>query len=370
VEAVTGDPVVETRIASKRGSLLEHAGEYADAHAVYERALARLDELGRSPELLRNRTDVELGIAGVLYRQGRFDDAIEWAARAAADAEQVGDRGRLAHSLYLSAAAHNELGRPDGIRLCELALPIYVELADHRGQGRTLNNLGIALYYAGRWDEAVDAYRRGREALTRSGDVIEESTLANNEGEILSDQGHLAEADEVFGHFLRTCRAAGYTMGEAGALNNLARCAARGGRFEEAQDLFADAIEQLARIGATSFAAEARARSAECLVFAGRYREAIDLLKTTEPGELGEATRMLSERVLGYALHQARQTEEAQSHLEASAALAREAGSDFELALSQQALVLTRHAGDAVRAASEATLQRLGVVFTRTPPLP
>ncbi len=55
--------------------------------------------------------------------------------------------------------------------------------------GHTLNNLGIGFYYEGRWDEAVASYRRGREALERAGDVVGEATLANNEGEILSDQG-------------------------------------------------------------------------------------------------------------------------------------------------------------------------------------
>ena len=98
------------------------------------------------------------------------------------------------------AAGYNELGRPEGLAFCELALPIFEELSDFGGMGRTLNNLGVRLYYEGRWDEAVAAYRRGREAMERAGDVVGEATLANNEGEVLSDQGRFDEAQEPFRH--------------------------------------------------------------------------------------------------------------------------------------------------------------------------
>ena len=99
------------------------------------------------------------------------------------------------------AVSYNELGRSDGIAYGERALAIYEELGDFAGMGHTLNNLGIGFYYAGRWDEAVASYRRGREALDRAGDVVGEATLANNEGEILSDQGRLEDAEAPFRHF-------------------------------------------------------------------------------------------------------------------------------------------------------------------------
>ena len=94
--------------------------------------------------------------------------------------------------------------------------------------GRTLNNLGVRLYYEGRWDEAVAAYRRGREAMERAGDVVGEATLANNEGEVLSDQGRFEEAQEPFRQYVRVCKAAGYALGEGAALNNLARLRSAG----------------------------------------------------------------------------------------------------------------------------------------------
>ena len=143
--------------------------------------------------------------------------------------------------------------------------------------GHTLNNLGIGFYYAGRWDEAVASYRRGREALERAGDVVGEAMLANNEGEILSDQGRLEEAEAPFQHFSRVCRATGYALGEGVAVQQPGTARRSRGRFDESHALFAQALELFDRIGSAAMLLEARVREAECLVFEGRHAEAIAL---------------------------------------------------------------------------------------------
>jgi tetratricopeptide (TPR) repeat protein len=362
------DPVAETRLAAKRGSLRERVGEYDEAIAIYEHGLALLDSLPETDELIRNRAAIDICAAGVRYRQGRFEDTVRWAERAAEHAERVGDRAGLAHAFYLIAGAYNELGRSDAIAYCERALPIFEELSDYGGMGRTLNTLGIGFYYAGRWDEAVASYRRGREALERAGDVVGAATLANNEGEVLSDQGRLEDAEAPFQHFSRVSRATGFAIGEGASLNNLARLDARAGRFDEAHALYAQAHDVFARIGSSSFRLEGIAREAECFVLEGRYAEAIALLEDEPIGDAPGHTAILVERTLGYALHQARRPDEARPHLEESLRLARSIESEYEEALSLRALAETRAAGPDARAAAEATFARLGVI--RLPPVP
>ena len=368
------DPVTETRLAWKRAALHEHSGRYADAISAYEIGLSRLEELPDEPSLATNRIELELGIAGVHYRQGRFDETITWGERAAAHASAAGDRGRLAHAYYV--LANYDLGHDDGFRYCELALPIFEELMDSRGQGSTLNNLGIRLYYEGRWDEALAAYRSAREAMARAGDVIGEATLANNEGEILSDQGHLEGADEAFRHMLRASRAAGYTIGAALATSNLARVAARDRRYEEARELFAESIASFETIEAHYYVAEARARLAECAVLEGSHAEAIELATgVLADDSAAGAVRILAERVLGYALHQARRPDEARPHFEESLRLAREANSDYEAALTLRAIADTSSGATRVTdlaggADGAATFARLGVASLPRVPLP
>ena len=133
LELLPGDPVVETRLCAKRGALSERVGAYDEAFAIYEDGLAHLDELPANDALLGNRADIEMGAAGVRFRQGQFDECVRWAEIAAAHSEETGDRGRLAHAYYLMAAGYNELGRPEGLAFCELALPIFEELSDFGG---------------------------------------------------------------------------------------------------------------------------------------------------------------------------------------------------------------------------------------------
>jgi tetratricopeptide (TPR) repeat protein len=363
------DPVLETRIAWKRGSLEEHAGRHQEAIAAYELGLSRLAELPDSAELTRNHIDLELGIAGVHYRLGQFAEALAWGERAANRAEGSGDRGRLAHAYYL--LANYDLGHPDGIRFCELAVPIFDELRDFRGKGNSLNNLGIRLYYDGRWEEALDAYAAAREALRRGGYVIGEGMAALNEGEIASDQGHYERAEEAFLHMLRASRAAGYAIGAALATSNLARVAARARRFDEARTLYAEAIDAFVAIDAHYYVADTRARLAECHVLEGRHGEAIELATETLADEsAGDAVRILGERALGYGLHQARRPDEARPHLEESLRLARTAASEYDIALTLRALAETG-LGDATAGdEAEAILERLGVTALPRVPLP
>jgi tetratricopeptide (TPR) repeat protein len=336
--------------------------------AVYRDGLTRLESLPEAVELLRNRAAIELGAAGVRYRQGRFEDALEFAELAGTRAEAADDRRRLAHAFRLMAVSYNELGRSDGVAYSERALAIYEALGDFAGMGHTLNNLGIGFYYAGRWDEAVASYRRGRDALERAGDVVGEATLANNEGEILSDQGRLDDAEAPFRHFGRVSGAAGYALGEGVAFNNLARLAARRGAFDGAHALFASAVAVFERIGSAAMLLEARAREVECLVFQGRHAEAIALLDSLEPGGGTEMTAILLERMRGFALCQARRPDEGRTHLEQSLALSRTVGSDYETALSLRALAET--GGSGPEEAADETFARLGVVNLPHVPLP
>jgi hypothetical protein len=68
-------------------------------------------------------------------------------------------------------------------------------LVSVRPAGRSNNNLGIEAYFAGRWDEASELYRRSGALSGRVGDVVNVTRAENNEGEILSDQGKLEEAE-------------------------------------------------------------------------------------------------------------------------------------------------------------------------------
>ncbi|MFL5955434.1 MAG: tetratricopeptide repeat protein [Gaiellaceae bacterium] len=358
---VPSDVITQTHLLRKEGVLRERLGRYPDALRRYRRALKVLATATESIERTRSQADLELAYSGVKYRQGHFDDAIEWAAKAAASASFGEDRSRVAHAYYLAHIAAVHSGRRDPQHRDD-ALAILEEVRDFARLTNLQNNCGIEAHLDGRWDEAVEWYRRGGESARRVGDVVNEARAKNNEAEVLSDQGRLEEAHDLLEDALRVWRAAGYQVGIAVATAQLGRVAARAGRFDDAHRLLEEALELFTTLGAEAFVAEARSWLAECLVFEGRYKEALAAVATLPQGE------PIVERLAGYAIVQSRGSlAQATPHFEASLAAARAGKRPYEIALALRALAETtkRPHGEA-----EQILGELGVVSTPRIPLP
>jgi class 3 adenylate cyclase/tetratricopeptide (TPR) repeat protein len=363
--SVAPDGVAQSRLMLKEGVLRERLGNYPEALEWYGRGLEALEGDG-----VEGRVQLELATAGVKYRQGRFDEGIDWSARAAEHAELADDRVALGHAYFLQHLNRLALGQKDDEH-ARLALPMLEEAGDLVLQSNLVNNLGIEAYYAGRWDEASELYRRSGELSGRAGDVVNVARAQNNEGEILSDQGKLEEAEALFVEAQRVWRAARYPVGIALATSNLGRVGARARRFDEALELLDDALEQFRALGSEAFVRETEARRAECFVLAGRHHDALALL----PGAVDAAVETpilcaILERLYGYALVQARRPHEAGPHLQRSLELATGVEADYEVALTLQALSRARLRGPKCEAESRVILDRLGVLSTPLVPLP
>ena len=360
-----GDGLAQTRLMRKEGVLRERLGNYPEALEWYGRALEALEENG-----VESRVQLELATAGVKYRQGRFDEGIDWSSRAADHAELAANRAALGHAYYLLHLNHLALGKKDDEH-ARLALPILEEAGDLVLQSNLVNNLGIEAYYAGRWDEASKLYRRSGELSARVGDVVNVARAQNNEGEILSDQGKLEEAESLFVEAQRVWRAARYPVGIALATSNLGRVAARSRRFDEALELLDDALAQFQELGSEAFVRETEARRAECFVLGGRYQDALKMLPSAVGGAVETPVLCATlERLWGYALIQARRPDEAGPHLQHSLELASGVDAEYEVALTLQALALARFRGQKCEVECREILDRLGVISTPLVPLP
>ncbi len=368
---LAGDEVAALRLLRKQGILLERLGRYEDAVEWYRRALEAVAGLELAAEGEAEHVELELELAVVLYRQGRFDECFLVSQGASERAERLDDRRALAHAYRLLDTADLALGGHDETYL-ERALPIYEELGDLLGKAIVLNNLGMRAYFAGRWDEAAQRYAASREAEHHAGDVVRSATALDNEAEILLEQGHVARAEELFTEARRVYRAASYTFGVGFTTSNLARAAAAAGRFEEAHALFDEATAELESIGAGSYLLEVSARRAECFVLEGRYSEAYELASETleaaaRAGELATRAPLL-ERLIGYALVQWRRPGDATEHFESSLTAARSGRLEYDLALTLKALdEVGQGSGEPT---SREILDRLGVVATPSVPLP
>jgi class 3 adenylate cyclase/tetratricopeptide (TPR) repeat protein len=370
------DRLATVRLCGKEGWLRERSGSFADALRWYTRGRRLLGDPD-DHESRRAQAHLVLSYGAARLRQGRYRQCVPYLEQAVAEAQAVDDRPTLAHAYYLLDWAHTDLGHGAVGGYRDSALRIYEELGDLSGQANTLNNLGVGAYYEGRWQAALDFYRRSRDARRACGDAVQLGEASNNIAEILSDQGHLDSAAELLRDALRLWRGARFPIGTGLATSNLGRVRLRLGDLDAAGELFASAREVLTGIGARRLALETDAREAERLVALSAPVEALSVveLAQVQAGQLGgiPVLAAMLDRVAGYAYLQLGDLEAAEERLRTSTRTAREARASFELALSLTALArVHRLTGtDPTPEAEEAAvhLQRLGVVALTAFPL-
>ena len=363
--------VEQIELIHKEGSLREDMGKYSEAIRWYGRGLKVVDQLPEGAARDHLRLKLAMGYAEARFRQGEFKDCIRRTREVVEQALSLGDEKQLAAAYLLLHLVYSVLGAPERDAYHGLALPIFEELGDLRGQATVLNNLGIEAYYAGDWDKALDVYGRSRDLFERIGDVTSVAMATNNIGEILSDQGHLAEAEQLFENVRDSVDAAGQQLLAAVARLNLGRAAARAGRFEDAERLLTDAVARFGEMHASSFAQEARARQAEAAVLAGDHERALreaDVAESASATAAAPPLQALLHRVRGYAHLQARRPREAVAEFDRSLEAARSGDALYEVALSLGARArLDDRAEDAV--AAQSILDSLKVVEVPEVPL-
>ncbi|TMK97445.1 MAG: tetratricopeptide repeat protein [Actinobacteria bacterium] len=375
---VKEDAVARARLLLKQGLLHERAGRHTSALTWYGRGLRALEGTPPSREALSVRAQLSAWYASSRRGQGRHDECIRWCLRAIEDGKESGEMEAVAHAYRLLDWVYTAMGSPLAATYRDLALPIYEQLGDLAGQSEVLNNLGMDAYFEGRWDEAVDLYRRSTEARQKTGDAVNAMHGVNNIAEILSDQGHLEEAATMFREALSVWKAAGYRWAAAG-VSNLGRIAARSGNSEEAMRLYVEALGGFISKQAEAEALETQARMAEALLLAGQSSEAIDIVDRTllDVEDLGglAVLRAMLYRLRGCAL-MSEDLGGARGALEESLRLARSVNAEYE---AGQTLVTLaglaqlegeREAEEAHRREAQVILDRLGVVRLAEIPLP
>ena len=329
-----------TGLLFKEATLRRELGRYDEAIEWYERGLLEAEQLPAGTARNRLELELELGIAGVRFRQGEFSDCIARATGVVAKALAVDDRLQLGIAYDLLHLVHTQQGSPERAAFRGLALPIFEDLGDLKRQATGLNNLGIEAYYDGNWALALEVYERSRGLFERIGDVASVAMAMNNIGEILSDQGRLDEAEELFRAVRQIVDPAGHRGLSLMSRLNLGRAAARAGRFDEAEELLGEAADGFREIHAASFEQEVHARIAEASVFAGDHERAlgeVEIAEGTGEPELSPALRALVHRVRGYAYFQEQRLDDAAREFEESIEAARSADAKYELALSLRA---------------------------------
>ena len=365
---VCADPAWMARLRLKTALVVSRTSGFAQALGWITRGRR---VLAGETDLAARRLDAELVVHTALVRQmqGRYRDAQRACEAAIEAAERCAARDVLAQALQLLDAADVARGRFGGEPWAEHALAIWEELGELSWQAKTLNQLGIRAYYEGRWEDALGRYRQAATTFEKVGDQWNAAITACNVGEILSDQGHYGEADEVVRPALRLLQASGALSETAFAFSVLGRTAAGRGRYEQAGELLEAARAGYARAGEPSEVLAAEIRIAECLALQGRMTDALARAGTATAAapQAVAAQDLAVNRIRGYALAQQGAADRARAIFEANVRTARERAARYEEALSLDALIrldghLDRPADTPATTARDALFGQLGLV--------
>jgi tetratricopeptide (TPR) repeat protein len=363
-------PVRRARLCRKIGWVRDHEGRYTEAQRWFQRGLRELEGASVSSEVGGLRAELRTAAVSSALRQGRHARSVSMMELAIQEAEASGDRAALAHACFVLDQVLSDLGQLEDPANSRRAAAIYEELGDERGKAAANNEMGIAAYWHGRWDEAVSLWEVAREADRRAGVLVNNAIYLNNIGEIRSDQGRLDEAESLLEEARLLWAGAGWQIGAGWAMSNLGRVAARDRRLDEAGERLTAACDLLRSIGADALLLETDAREAERLVLAGDHESA--LRRTSElqrvATKLGLAhVSVLLDRLEGWARVQSGDLADGWAAWERSLGASRERGLDYEIAvtldlMAKTAASLGRDDGEAMVTEAQAIFDRLGVI--------
>jgi DNA-binding SARP family transcriptional activator/tetratricopeptide (TPR) repeat protein len=203
---------------------------------------ARLGLNRCAPEASLTRADLQAGLGESLWRQERFEAAIEAMTRALADYAALGDEGRRAHAEGRLGIIHGDAeDHAEARRHLEQSVRLLEGLGDEFGAAKSRNMLGITLGRIGLVEDALEQHRLVQDACERiqGAGVLKRMNLANI-AQRLFDLDRYSQALEVIDEALRLVQA-DLTWARAYLQMQRSRLLLRVGALEAAGSLLAEA---------------------------------------------------------------------------------------------------------------------------------
>ncbi|MCE7005282.1 tetratricopeptide repeat protein [Kibdelosporangium philippinense] len=213
----------------------------------------------------------------------------------------------------------------DWIATHQVALAAARQLGDHAAEAETLHSLGGACWRVGRFDEAIEHWRRAMELFRAAGNRRGEGKALHRFGLINAFRGDLDEAVHHYEQALPLLRETGEQWTEAIVLTHLAGAYALAGKEDKAMETYGHAAAVVDEMGEKWVDSCVRVYFGAFYRQTGRYQEALDqhwraLALKREIGDRGAESELLSD--LGDTYLAAGQPDRAISLYEQSLALA------------------------------------------------
>jgi tetratricopeptide (TPR) repeat protein len=217
--------------------------ELADEHSALawlevERAnlLAAIQQAATTPGIPNElATQLAHALFGFLWVRGHWDDWVRVSQLALAAAQRTGDRAAQAHAHNDLGLAHYRQGRYEQALGChQEGLAIFRELGDRRGQAASLNNLGIVYEEQGRYQQSRACHKASLAICRELGNQRGQAISLGNLGNVHERQGRYDQALACQQESLAIFQELDDRYGQAVTLHNLGKVQMRRDRYEKA----------------------------------------------------------------------------------------------------------------------------------------
>jgi DNA-binding SARP family transcriptional activator len=241
-----GWPGYATQIGAILFRYLDAGSHYLEAISIHGHARAVAQRAGdRAAEASALRA-----LAGVHWRQGRYEQAASHLQAALTAFQETGDRVGEAHTLDNLGTIYAAQSRHEAaITLHQQAFGIYRGTGDRAGEATALTNLGADEERQGQYDLASHHDQQALAIAQEIGDRHTECLALVNLGTVCLKQGGYQQAADHLRRALALCRETGYRLFAAEALSRIGDVCLRQGRTHEANDRLGEALALYREIG-------------------------------------------------------------------------------------------------------------------------
>jgi tetratricopeptide (TPR) repeat protein len=250
--------------------------------------LACLDHVTRTGQHARVIA-LTAGLAGLLYRDGPWADAVARHAAAVQAAQRVGDRFGQANALTDLGSVRRLAGDYLGAaRAQEQALGIYRDLGSRLGQAHALCYLGDVRQAMGDYPGAAEVVEQALSIYRELRDRRGQATALNYLGNVRQAMGDYPGAAEALEQALGICRGLGDRRGRANALYYLGNVRRLAGDYpgaaqalEQALSIYGELGDRRGQAHALNDRAAVYRVSGDLARAEGCHRQALELARAT-----------------------------------------------------------------------------------------